>query len=81
VQHEARKFRGGNVHKMCNVKGYGSSDFRPIIDPHIIKVKVYQVLCHQILSVIQKQMLDDMSATMCTMRTKPFHKPWIEFRV
>jgi len=52
------------------VKGYGSLDFRPIIHPHIIKVKVYQVLCHEILSMIQRQMLDDMPATMRTMRTR-----------
>jgi hypothetical protein len=70
VQHEARRFREGTVHEMCNVEGYGSLDFRPIIDPHIVKVKVYQVLCHEILSVIQRQMLDDMPATMRTMRTR-----------
>ncbi len=70
VQREARKFREGNVHEMCNVQGYGSLDFRPIIDPHIVKVKVYQVLCHEILSVIKKQMLDDMPATMRTMRIR-----------
>jgi hypothetical protein len=34
------------VHEMCNVEGYGSLDFRLIIDPYIVKVKVYQVLCH-----------------------------------
>jgi len=54
MQCKARKFKEGNVHKMCNVKGYGSLDFRPIIDPHIVKVKVYQVLCHEIFFVIQK---------------------------
>jgi hypothetical protein len=45
IQREAHKFREGTVHEMCNVEGSGSLDFRPIIDPHIIKVKVYQVLC------------------------------------
>jgi hypothetical protein len=70
VQREARRFKEGTVHEMCNVEGYGSLDFRPIIDPQIAKVKVYQVLCHEILSVIQKQMLDDMPATMRTMRTR-----------
>jgi hypothetical protein len=64
VQCEAHKFKEGNVHEMCNVEGYGFLDFKPIIDPHIVKVKVYQVLCHEILFVIQKQMLDDMSITM-----------------
>jgi hypothetical protein len=54
VQREAHKFREGNVHEMCNVQGYGSLYFRSIIYPHIVKVKVYQVLCHEILSVIQK---------------------------
>jgi len=52
VQCEARRFREGTVHEMCNVEGHGSLDFRPIIDPYIVKVKVYQVLCHEILSVI-----------------------------
>jgi hypothetical protein len=55
---------------MCNVEGYGSLDYRPIIDPQVAKVKVYQVLCHEILSVIQKQMLDDMPATMRIMRIR-----------
>jgi hypothetical protein len=55
---------------MCNVEGYGSLNFRPIIDPYIAKVKVYQVLCHEIFYVIQKQMLDDMPATMRTMHTR-----------
>ncbi len=54
------------MYEMCNVKSYGSLDFRPIIDPHIIKVKVYQVLCHEIFSMIQRQMLDDMPTTMRT---------------
>jgi hypothetical protein len=70
IQREARKFRKGIVHEMCNVKSFGSLDFRPIINQHIVKVKVYQVLCHEILSVIQKQMLDDMPTTMRTMRTR-----------
>jgi hypothetical protein len=42
------------MHEMCIVQGYGSLDFRLIIDPHIVKVKFYQVLCHEIFSVIQK---------------------------
>jgi hypothetical protein len=70
VQCKAQRFREGTVHEMCNVAGYGSLDFRPIIDPYIVKVKVYQVLCDEILSVIQRQMLDDMPATMRTMRTR-----------
>jgi len=58
------------VHDMCNEAGYGSLEFRLILNRHIIKVKVYQVLCHEILSVIQRQMLDDMPGTMRTMRTR-----------
>ncbi len=58
------------MHEMCNEAGYGSLEFRPILDRHIVKVKVYQVLCHEILSVIQRQMLDDMPATMRTIRTR-----------
>jgi len=52
VQCEAERFMEGTVHEMCNVQGYGSLDFRPIIDPHIVKVKVYQILCHEIFSMI-----------------------------
>ncbi len=40
VQYKARRFKEGIVHEMCNVKGYGSLDFKPTIDPHIVKVKV-----------------------------------------
>jgi hypothetical protein len=58
------------VHEICNVQGCGSLDFKPIIDPHIVKVKVYQVLCHEILSVIRKQMLNDMPVIMRTMLTR-----------
>jgi hypothetical protein len=54
AQCEARRFREGTVHEMCNVEGYGSLDFRPIVDPHILKVKVYQTLCHEILSMIHR---------------------------
>ncbi|CAK9221362.1 unnamed protein product [Sphagnum troendelagicum] len=54
VQRQARRLREGTVHEMCNVEGYGSLDFRPITDPHIVKVKIYQVLYHEILSVIQR---------------------------
>jgi hypothetical protein len=52
VQCEAERFMEGTVHEMCNVQGYGSLDFRPIIDPHIVKVKIYQILCHEIFSMI-----------------------------
>ncbi len=57
------------MHKMCNVQGFGSLDFRPIIDQHIVKVNVCQVSCHEIIFVIQRQMLDDMPMITHTMRT------------
>jgi hypothetical protein len=41
IQREAHKFREGTVHEMCNEAGYGSLGFRPILDRHIVKVKVY----------------------------------------
>ena len=58
------------MHEMCNEVGYGSVDFRHILDPRIARVKIYQGLCHEILSVIQKQMLDQMPGTRRTMRTR-----------
>jgi hypothetical protein len=44
VQREARKFEEGIVHEMCYVQGYGFLDFKPIINQHIVKFNVYQVL-------------------------------------
>ncbi len=71
VQLEARKFKEGTLHKMCNVQGFGSLDFRPIIKQHIVKIKVYQILCHEILSMIQRQMLkNDMPTIMRIMRIR-----------
>jgi hypothetical protein len=70
MQDQARRFREGTVHEMCNETGYGSVDFRPVLDPRIARIKIYQELCHEILSVIQKQMLDQMPGTMRTMRTR-----------
>lgn len=69
-QRRARKYREGTVHLMCNSQEYGSLDFRPIIDQRIMRVKVYQELCHEILSVIQGQMLDHMPINMRTMHTR-----------
>ena len=66
----AIKFREGVVHLMCNSSEFGSLDFRPIVDPRIKRVKLYQVLCHKILSVIQKQMLDHIPITMHFMRSR-----------
>nr|PNR44619.1 hypothetical protein PHYPA_014388 [Physcomitrium patens] len=55
---------------MCNVEGYESLSFKPKIDNRIVKVKLYQELCHVILAVIQKQCLDDMPRTIRTMHIK-----------
>ena len=69
-QHRARRFREGTVHEMCNVPGYSTLEFRPILDPSLAKVKVYQEICHDILSTIPRRMLDDMPTTMFTMCTR-----------
>jgi hypothetical protein len=53
VQHDAHKLRDDIVHEMCNVLGYGFSNFRPIINQCIVKFKVYQVLCYEFLFMIQ----------------------------
>lgn len=70
AQNKARRFREGTVHEMCNEEDYGSVDFRPVLDYRIRRVKMYQEVCHEILSVIQKQMLDQMPSTMRTVRTR-----------
>ncbi len=70
AQYRARRFREGTVHEMCNEQDHGSVDFVPVLDQRFVRVKIYQELCHEILSVIQKQMLDHMPGTMRTMRTR-----------
>lgn len=45
----------GHVHKMCDVQGYGFLLFNPRFDIRLRKVKIYQVLCHEILAVIQNK--------------------------
>jgi hypothetical protein len=42
------------MHKMCKLERNGLLDFKSIIDSYIIKIKVYHVLCHEILSMIQR---------------------------
>ena len=69
-QRRARRFREGVVHLMCNSSEFGSLEFRPIVDHRIQGVKLYQELCHEILSVIQKQMLDHIPSTMLSMRVR-----------
>ena len=66
----AKNFVEGRVHEMCHVAGYGSLSFRPKFDWRFRRIKIYQVLCHEILSVIQKQTLDDMPTTIFTVRTR-----------
>lgn len=57
------------MHEICNEEDYGSIDFKHF-DQRITKIKIYHSLCYEILSVIQKQMLDKMPGTMRTMRMK-----------
>jgi hypothetical protein len=69
-QRRVKNFREGTVHLMCNDEEHGSLDFVPVVDGRIKRVKIYQELCHEILSVIQKQMLDHMPTSMRTMHTR-----------
>ena len=55
---------------MCNNKEYGSVDFKPTLDSHIMRLKIYQELCHEIPSVILRQMLDHIPSTMRVMHTR-----------
>ena len=47
-------YREGIVHDMCNNEEYRSVDFKPILDSRIMRVKIYQKLCNEIFSVIQR---------------------------
>jgi hypothetical protein len=69
-QRRAKMFREGTVHLMCNDEDHGSLHFRPLVDGRIMRVKIYQELCHEILYVIQRQMLDQMPTSMRTMHTR-----------
>ena len=69
-QCRANMYREDIVHEMCNNEEYGSVDFKPTLDSHIMRLKIYQKLCHEILSVIQRQMLDHIPSTMRTIHTR-----------
>ncbi|KAG0563072.1 hypothetical protein KC19_8G003000 [Ceratodon purpureus] len=70
AQLQSHQFREGRVHEMCDMEGFGSLSLNPSIDERISRVKIYQELCHEILSVLPRMMLDDMPSTMRTMRTR-----------
>ena len=60
----------GDVHEMLNVRDFGSMEFRLTTNAHMKKVKVYQELVHDVISVIHKAALDDMPVTMRTITTR-----------
>lgn len=69
-QRHVENFREGKVHLMCNDEEHDYLDFVPIVDGRITRVKIYQELYHEILCVIQKEMLDLMPTSMRTMHTR-----------
>ena len=69
-QRVAKKFREGRVHSMCKQQNLGSLCFRPTKVGEIKLIKMYLKLIHIILSVIARNYLDDMPATMSTIRTR-----------
>ena len=46
-------YRNCRVHEMCDSEGFGSVSLTPLIDARISRIKVYQEICHEILSVLQ----------------------------
>jgi hypothetical protein len=66
----AHIYRDMRVHEMCDSEGFVSVSLTPLIDASISRMKVYQEICHEILSVLQRQMLDDMPSIVRTMRTR-----------
>ena len=69
-QRRARMLHGTRIHEMCNVSNFGSLKFCLSCDPRIKNIKIYQELCHGVVSVISKDFLDDMPKTMMTMKTR-----------
>jgi hypothetical protein len=58
------------VHSMCNQHDFGSLSFRPTKAGEIKLIKMYPKLVYVVLSVIGRNYLDDMPATMSTIRTR-----------
>ena len=69
-QRHARVLHDTRVHEMCNVSNFGSLKFCLSCDPRIKNIKIYQELCHGVVSMISKDFLDDMPKTMMTMKTR-----------
>ena len=59
----------GDVHEMLNVRDFDSVEFKFTTNAHVKKVKVYQELVHDVISVIPKVALDDMPVTIRTIKT------------
>lgn len=55
---------------MCDMEGLGSVSLNRLIVAYISRKKIYQELYHEIFSILQRQMLDDMFGTIRTMRTR-----------
>lgn len=65
----ARRFKTRRMHQMCHIEGFNSVDLKLAMKEHIKKVKVYEKLCHKVLSVILKDKVDNlpkMVQTICT---------------
>ena len=58
------------VHEMCVIERFGSVRLNPNIDVRIFRINIYHDLCHGILSVLQRMMLDNIPSTLRMMRTK-----------
>lgn len=69
-ERHAKKFKEGILHLMYNDEKHGLPNVRLVVDGRIIRVKIYQKLCHDILYVIQRQMLDYMPILMRMMYTE-----------
>ena len=57
------------MNEMCDSEGLGFVSLTPLINARISRIKIYQEICHEILSNLQRQILDDMPNTVRTMRT------------
>ena len=70
AQQLSHQYSDGRVHEMCDMEGFGTIKQTTSIDVRISRVKIYLELCHEILYVVQRLMLDDMPSTLRMVRTR-----------
>lgn len=69
-QYRVHKFMEVLIHNMCNESNYGLVECRPFFYLHLLKIKIYQKVIHDILSQIPRRTLDGVPDTTFIVRTR-----------